>query len=360
MHTPCAFDPNTAALPDSGIFGLPYRPDEAALVLLPVGWEATASYGLGTAFAPQAILEASKQIDLFDVTLSAFCKKGIALLPESEQVMAWHKQAKKWVQATRNPSIHADIDIQIKRDKVHQYSAKRDQWIYKTVQALIKAGKHTALLGGDHSTAFGNIRAFSEHYPDMGILHIDAHADLREAYEGFSDSHACIMHHVLQKIAPQTLVQVGIRDLCQVEFDCIKKNRTTITPFFDADIYSDKMQGKTWHAICQEIIAPLPQQVYISLDIDGLDPRFCPNTGTPVPGGLDFQEVCYLFKMLLDSGRTIISFDLTEVSPGPNYAAGATTSHPQAMWDAIIGARLLYQLCGYLLRSHDRGTLPVK
>src|SRR5690606_2133030 len=118
------------------------------------------------------------------------------------------------------------------------------------------------------------------------VLQIDAHADLRRAYEGFQYSHASIMYNILEEIPAVTkLVQVGIRDYCDEEFEAITKSQGRIVTFFDRDLKAGAYQGKTWDQQTDEIIRELPERIYISFDIDGLDPKLCPNTGTPVPGG---------------------------------------------------------------------------
>jgi agmatinase len=149
------------------------------------------------------------------------------------------------------------------------------------------------------------------------------------------------MYNVLQEI-PQVkkLVQVGIRDYCDEELEIIEQNTDRIATFFDKQIKERQYEGETWKKICEDIVAQLPQKVYISFDIDGLDPKLCPNTGTPVPGGFEMEQIFYLFKTLKASGRNIIGFDLNEVSTGE---AGADSI------DGIVGARVLYKLCNYLV-----------
>ncbi len=328
------FNPNLAATEDSGIFGLPYTVSEAQLVLLPVPWEATTSYGKGTSRGPQAILAASRQIDLFDLELGKFYEAGIAMLEEAAELQKINKQAEK-----------ASVE------EINAYSEQINHYVYTQTKTLLAAGKRVGLVGGDHSTPFGAIQAFLEKYPEMGILHVDAHADLREAYEGFEHSHASIMYNVMTKTPLRQLVQVGIRDFCEAEFQFIQENKNRITTFFDAHLVEEKMKGKSWSALCDEIIHSLPQKIYVSFDIDGLDPRFCPHTGTPVPGGLDFQEALYLFKRILQAGRQIIGFDLNEVSPGLVETTSSTVADSAREWDANVGARLLYKLCGYTLQS---------
>lgn len=325
------FNPNAAATEDSGIFGLPYDTSDAKLVLLPVPWEATTSYGGGTAQGPEAIFNASKQVDLFDLELGNFFEAGIAMQEECSLLHEWNNAAK-------NNSVKS----------VNDYSEKVNNYVYQQTKKLLAEKKYVGLIGGDHSSPFGAIQAFLEKHPDMSILHFDAHADLRDAYEGYDYSHASIMHNVITKTSLKKLVQVGIRDFCEDEFNFIKENSARIKTFFDADIIDKKMSGKNFAEICDEIISHLSNEVYVSFDIDGLDPRFCPHTGTPVPGGLDYNEALFLLKKVARSGRKIIGFDLCEVSLGENAGEELDTA---AEWDANVGARLLYKLCGYTLSS---------
>lgn len=334
------FNPNAAAPLDSGIFGLPFTVEEARLVLLPVPWEATVSYGGGTAQGPQAILQASKQVDLFDMELGNFYEAGIALLNESPDVLDWNQKARQAAHRVIAASgvVEEDPDLQTALKQVNHYSEKLNVYVYQQVRLLLAQGKRVGLIGGDHSTPFGAIQAFLEHYPQMGILHFDAHADMRKAFEGFEHSHASIMYNVMTQTALPKLVQVGIRDFCEEEFEFIQQHKERVVTFFDALLTEQKMNGQQWSAICEKIVSHLPQEVYVSFDIDGLDPRFCPHTGTPVPGGMDFLEALYLLKKVTQSGRKIIGFDLNEVAPGET-----------SEWDANVAARLLYKLCGWVL-----------
>jgi agmatinase len=214
------------------------------------------------------------------------------------------------------------------------------KWVKELTQRLLSDGKKVGLIGGDHSTPLGFISALGDIYDDFGVLQIDAHADLREAYEGFKYSHASIMYNVLEMV-PQVskLVQVGIRDYCDEELQLSQSSSGRVVTIFDKEIKEQQFEGKTWREQCAEIIEHLPNKVYISFDIDGLDPKLCPNTGTPVPGGFETEQVMYLFKQLKKSGREIIGFDLNEVSTG---------EHSEGI-DSIVGARVLYKLCNYIL-----------
>jgi agmatinase len=353
------FDPNAAASQGSGIFGLPFTITQAALVLLPIPWEVTTSYGKGTALGPQAILQASKQIDLFDLELGNFFTHGIVMLEESPEVQEWNKiagDAASQVIAAGGGCIDTDPTLLNALTTVNNYSRQLNNYVYTQTRDLLAQGKKVGIVGGDHSTPFGAIQAFLEYYPQMGILHIDAHADAREAYEGFEHSHASIMYNVITQTTLPKLVQVGIRDFCEAEFDFINQHKNRIHTFYDLQMAEHKLNGQPWSVICDEIIQELPQQVYVSFDIDGLDPRYCPHTGTPVPGGLDFREVLYLFKKVANSGRKIIGFDLNEVSagvlgPALSEDSSVITADPAAEWDANVAARLLYKLCGWTLKD---------
>ena len=199
-----------------------------------------------------------------------------------------------------------------------------------------------ALLGGDHSTPLGLLQALAEKHPQFGILQIDAHFDLRKAFEGFTHSHASIMYNALDLPQVHKLVQVGIRDYCQEEVDVVAQYPGRIHCFYDRDLRRSVLHGENWWTICKRIVHSLPKEVYISFDIDGLDPSLCPNTGTPVPGGLQWEEVLMLLETIVESGRKIIGFDLVEVS-------GATENE----WDAIIGARMLFKLCNLTMASQN-------
>jgi agmatinase len=190
------------------------------------------------------------------------------------------------------------------------------------------------IVGGEHSVPLGLIRALHEQHNSFGILHIDAHADLRCAYEGFVYSHASVMYHA-GRMPGISLCQVGIRDYWSDEADLMGASEH-IHCFSDQELRRKLFEGTDWNKLCRQIIDRLPDKVYISFDIDGLSPDNCPHTGTPVPGGLSFREADYLLHCLALSPKRIIGFDLCEVAPGKD-----------SEWDANVGARMLYKLCCY-------------
>lgn len=330
-------DPNGPAS-EEGIFGLPFSPEDAAVVLLPVPFDATTTYGSGTARGPDAILRASRQLDLHDVELGAPWQAGIALAPAHPEISALNDEARMAVRRTRESGDSTGPDA----SRVNAACERLNALVEAEVGRHLAAGKLVGTVGGDHGAVFGAIRAHAAHHGPFGVLHVDAHADLRCAYEGFRYSHASIMDNVCTQLTSvERLVQVGVRDLCDEEVTAIEASGGRIRTHYDAALAAARLEGVTWAAQVAAAIADLPEEVYISFDIDGLDPALCPNTGTPVPGGLTFHEACYLIRALAKSGRRIIGFDLVEVAPG---AEGGE-------WDGNVGARLLYKLVGWALHS---------
>lgn len=329
-----AFDPNAAAGSDSGVFGLTVGEAEAGIVLVPVPFAATVSYGTGAEHGPAAILAASRQVDLYDLQFGRTYERGIHLRAPDPRIVAAHAAARPLAAQVLAAGDHA-AGLAAACAAVDAAGALVNDCVYQAVLEILKAGKIPGVVGGDHAVPFGAIRAIAEQHPELGILHFDAHADLRVAYEGFQWSHASIMDNVLREVpGVRRLVQVGIRDFCEQEFLAIQGSGGRVITHFDSEWQRQRFTGVTFDALCQEAIAALPHNVYVSFDIDGLDPALCPHTGTPVPGGLSFAEAVHLLAAVVASGRRIVGFDLVEVAPGEDE------------WDANVGARLLYKLCG--------------
>lgn len=325
------FDPDAAAADGSGIFGLPTGRDEARIVIVPVPFAATVSYGGGAEKGPDAILAASQQVDLYDWHFGRIYEAGIHMLEPDPAIVAAHDPAR--IAATAADGDAARLaEVDAAGDLVNAS-------LGATVAPLLDEGRIVGVVGGDHSIPYAAIAAAAERAP-LGILHIDAHADLRVAYEGFRWSHASIMHNVMADVpAVERLVQVGIRDYSEGELRAIHASDGRIVTHFDADWQRRRFAGTTFDELVEEVLRALPERVWVSFDIDGLDPSLCPNTGTPVPGGLQFAEVSHLLAKLASSGRQVVGFDLVEVAPGNDE------------WDANVGARILYKLCGAVVRS---------
>ncbi|MBN2798831.1 MAG: agmatinase family protein [Deltaproteobacteria bacterium] len=336
------WDPDAAASAEGGLFGLPHTPDDAAVVVLPVPWEATCSYRLGTARAPEAIREASLQVDLLDLDTGEPWREGIAMEAPDELIERLHCEAFPLARGVVEAGGVIEPAHRYMADNIAELTARLHQRVREWALQVLDRGAIPGVLGGEHGVPFGAIQAASERVPGLAVLHIDAHADLRVAFEGLEWSHASIMDNVLSRL-PQVsgIVQVGIRDLGHAERDRIAAE-PRLTTFFDRDLAWGLAQGRPWGALAAEIVAALPDKVWISLDIDGLEPALCPTTGTPVPGGLSWHQLTVLLRVLGESGRQIVGFDLCEVGPEP--------------WDADVGARVLYKLAGWAIAT--RAEVP--
>lgn len=345
------FDPNAAAGGDSGVFGLPYGEDESALIIVPVPWEATTSYGGGAAQGPAAILAASRQVDLFDLDVLRPYEPGLFMRPIPDDLLALNDRAKALAQRVIavGGDIGDDAELRLALDEVNQLSEVVNQRVDDEVSRVLDAGKIPAVLGGDHSVPLGAWRALARRVPSFGVLHIDAHLDLRDAYEGFQYSHASILRNGLNEVPAITrLVQVGMRDVGEDEVRFAGSQGERVRVFFDRELARRRFVGEPWVRVARLIVDALPEQVWVTFDIDGLDPKLCPNTGTPVPGGLELAEANFLLGEVVRSGRKILGFDLNEVAPAADG---------RDEWDANVGARALYKLCAWTLASQGKAPL---
>jgi len=352
------FDPGAAAAPDSGIFGLTVGPEQAAVHVLGVPFDATASYRKGAWRGPEAVVRASRQIDLHDLVTGDPWEAGIFMLPPDAEIAAWNAEASRLADGVIAAGGDVARDKRLKGDlaRVNTLGAQVNARVRDQVEAILAAGRLPAVVGGDHSVAFGAIEAAAAHFakPDEGIavLHFDAHADLRRAYEGFEWSHASILENVLRKIeGVSQIVQVGIRDLSEDELQRIRGSEGRVSTLFDHEWASARLDGRDLRALIRKHLANLPKHVFVTFDVDGLDPTLCPNTGTPVPGGISWHEAMLWLEELARSGSMVVGLDVNEVNPG---AAGPN----EDSWDAIVGARLLYRLIGFALAT--RGNHPAR
>lgn len=336
------FNPNDASARNGRLYGLECTRENSSVIVLPVPWEATVSFHAGTVLGPEAVLDASYQVDLHHPFAEDPWKKGIFMEAINE---GWKDKSRKMRELASYVISHLEKGGLPDEPEAAQWilsvneaSAALNDWVKSQAAGILSSGKKPCLLGGDHSTPLGLYQALAEVHSSFGILQIDAHADLRSAFEGFAFSHASIMQNALALPAITQLVQAGVRDICQEEIDAIENSDGRVSVFYDWDLKSGLFNGKSWDRLCDEIIAQLPGRVHISFDIDGLDPSLCPNTGTPVPGGLMFDQLIHLLSKLHYSGKEIISFDLVEVG---NDQSGLN-------WDGNVGARVLYLLTGLL------------
>ncbi|NDF14373.1 arginase [bacterium] len=307
METKPSYDPNAPADSSAGIFGLPFSYGQSKVVYVPVPWEATTSYGGGTVHGPRSILDASAQLDLYDLDVEKPYECGLHALAVPEDLIALDGLTRKLAEAVKD--------------------------------------------------ALGEVSGNAKLEENLRIVN-DAHSDTRNAYMGFSDSHASIMRNAAEQIPQITrFTQIGIRDFCEEEALFTSSQPERFSVFYDQQISSQKMQGTPFSKIATSVIETLPEKVWVSFDIDGLDPRFCPHTGTPVPGGLEYSEAIFLLRMLARSGRKIIGFDVVEVAP-PLTDDGAPKPAIQAAdeWDANVGMRLIYKLSAFALASQGHAA----
>ncbi|TVQ06977.1 MAG: agmatinase [Leptolyngbya sp. DLM2.Bin27] len=339
-----SFDPSGVGLDNGNLYGLPYDYDTAGIIVFGVPWEATVSYHQGTAQGPARVLEASPQLDLYDRDHPEGWRQGIYMPPLPEHLIELNQQvretANRVILATEaGVAIASQPLLQTDLDNVNHACEQMTGWLYAQTSAALDAGKRVGVIGGDHSVPLGYLQALAERHADFGVLHIDAHADLRQAYQGFRYSHASIMYNLLGLPQMSRLVQVGIRDLCHDEVALIKQSGGRIVTHYDSVVKENTYRGIPWMQQCEAMVAALPEQVYVSFDADGLDPKLCPHTGTPVPGGLELEEVFCLLRQVVRSGRQIIGFDLCEVGDGE--------------WDGNVGARAVYKLCCLMGLTHQ-------
>ncbi len=340
------FDPNRASNPNNNIFGLPFPEEDARVIILPVPWEVTVSYNSGTARAAEHILKSSFQVDLYDSDYPQAWRQGFFIRETDKKVLMksdyLRKEAELYIDyISKGEDVSKNQFMSKSLKEINEGSRILNNWVYEKSIEILNKGKLLGLLGGDHSTPLGYFKAIGEKEGDFGIIQIDAHCDLRKAYEGFTYSHASIMYNALSEIPQiQRLVQVGVRDYCEEEWVYISNSNHRVITYLDREIKERQFDGQSWKQIASEIVGHLPQKVFISFDVDGLDPKLCPNTGTPVQGGFEIEQIAYLFKLINKSGRKIIGFDLNE------------TGISETEWDSNVAARILFKLCNLLVESN--------
>lgn len=340
------YNPSGVGQVNGNLFGLPFDYESANLIVFGIPWEVTVSYGAGTANGPKRVLDASTQLDLFDFDHPDGWKQGIFMVEIPQDILEKNEYyrgcaAKIITRLEEGKSLTETPDLTSVLTEVNQACQQVNQWLFEKSQEAMNKGKQVAVIGGDHSSPLGYLQALASRYTNFGILHIDAHADLRDAYEGFEFSHASIMFNAMKLPQISKLVQVALRDICHDEVQMINESNKRMIAYYDPAIKQKLYSGATWIDLCQEIITNLPEYVYISFDVDGLDPKLCSSTGTPVPGGLELEQTFCLFRELIKSGRKIIGFDICEVG--------------DAEWDGNVGARIFYKLANFMNLSQSFG-----
>lgn len=279
---------NYAGIPDKYS-----RIDDAKVVLIPVPYDGTSTWQKGSDKGPEAFLEASENMELYDIeTRSEVYKKGIYLAPPVSE----NSSPEKMVEA-----------------------------VYKTTKNYIAQEKFVTLFGGEHSISIGSIKAFSESFPDLTVVQIDAHADLRPEYEGSSCNHACAVHEASKKT---NLVQVGIRSMDVSEVEHMDENQV----YFAHDLYED------WQ---DDAIGQMTPNVFITIDLDAFDPSILPSTGTPEPGGLFWYETLEFLKMMFKK-KNVVGFDIVELCPNKNERSSD-----------FLAAKLYYKMLSYKFKYQN-------
>lgn len=289
---PLSLDYNFLGLPDKYS-----KKEDSLFIILPVPYESTTSYGRGTSQGPKAIIDASRYIELYDEELmQETYKLGIHTLPFMEP-------------ASSGPE---------------EMINKLANYVQKEIVSYYNENKILFSLGGEHSISAGLVKGFSKKYPDLSVLHFDAHADLRDSYQGESFSHACAARRMLEHCP---VISCGIRSISAEEVDFAKKTKQKI--FF----------GKSALNKTSEVNSLLSGDIYITLDVDVLDPSVMPSTGTPEPDGWTWRELCDFLKEIICK-KYIVGLDIVELSPLSGISAP----------DFSI-AKLIYRIMGYVALS---------
>jgi agmatinase len=271
-------------------------PATSRVAILPVPYDFSVSYQSGTRWGPAALLAASRNMEVWDDELGATYRAGIATFPELEPT-------------SEGPGF------QVRR-------------VEQAMDHLFASGKLPVMLGGEHSITAGAVRAALKRYPALSVLQIDAHADMRDRYLDSPDSHACVMRRI-RELCPAA--SVGIRSLSEEEAEHLRQH--------PAPIWSTR-GFRALRGDLRPVLDALTDEVFITFDLDGLDPSCLPGTGTPEPGGLDWYEAVDLVATVAEHKR-IVGFDIVELAPLPGNVASD-----------FLAARLTYRMIGLMLRSH--------
>jgi len=273
--------------------------ESSEFVILPVPYEQTITFKTGTKEGPKAIIHASQEVETFDEELKQEpFKVGIHTLEEMEIT-------------ARGPE-------------------KMVEKVYKIGKELVDMNKRVVLLGGEHTVSIGLVKAESEKYKNLSVLQLDAHADLRDSYQESKYSHACTMRRI-GEMAP--FVGVGIRNLSLEEHQFIQKKKIDL--FFAKDLAKDDM----W---VDQVISKLSENVYLTIDLDFLDPSIMPSVGTPEPGGLLWNQTLDVLKKVADT-KNIVGFDCVELCPIPGLVA-----------PDFLAAKLIYKIIGYIVNKERK------
>ncbi|MBE6193869.1 MAG: agmatinase [Rikenellaceae bacterium] len=317
---------------------------DAPIVLVSAPWAVTSAAGQGAAYTPDAIIDASTHLSLYDVVSNTSIDGKVATAEVDydlqESSLQLGGDAAKVVAHIEDGGALTGDYFARKVVRINLGFRDMHRSVGKRVFRFASKGKIVGIVGGDHSVAFGAVRSISSVYPQMGVLFVDAHSDLRPSGRIFDYSHLSVARNIVDEIpAVSKLVQVGVRDMSREEID-FAQSHPKVTMFCHEKLTAERFSGRSWGEVCDDVVAQLPDKVYISFDIDALSPECCPHTKRPVAGGMTFDEAVCLINRVAESGREIVGFDLTEIVPVMESGV-----------DAAVGARMLVKLCAAALCS---------
>ncbi len=339
------FNPSDQAMPGK-IFGMPHSKDDAMMHVFPINSAITVSGTEGAENGPDGLLEGSACIELFNKNYrrDAYLP-GMYLLEKDNAIGDLHKKG-------RNIFLELiKTDLEIARtfdaDKVNEFCELLNSRVENWIKKSLDDGHIVAAIGGCHGSIYGAVAAHAKKYKDFTLLMIDAHLDLRKAYEGVTYSHASVMWNILNNIPEvKHLVCVGIRSYGLDEYDFVRDNRNRVSVYYADDMQeSQDKKSASWRDICQIIVNSIPtEDVYLSFDHDGFEVHLCSSTGTPVPGGLSMWQAKVLIETIAREKR-IIGFDLNEMVPNTQV-------------DRNSAAEIFYHM--YYWTMVSRGVFPAE
>lgn len=313
--------------------------EDAEVVIVSVPWSVTSDYGRGATYTPDAIIDVSAKSGVYDALSGVNLKGRIAtavidynIQEISEQLGRDAERVDDYLGGGTTPLPKEYI--MRKKGAIDEGFSEMQKSTYQQVKQYAEMGKVVAVVGGDHSVAYGAVKAVAECYEGVGVLFIDAHADFEISTAGYNYTHRTIARNIIEEIdSVERVVEVGVRDVSQEEMTLVQSS-PKVDIFLAESLAAARFEGRSWKELCQEVVSKLPQRVYISFDIDALKIEFCQNTNAPVPGGMTFDEVIYLIGCVAASGREIVGFDISEVVPDL-----------EDRMDATVAARLLGKMC---------------
>ena len=329
-------------------FGDKTLPEDADVVVVSAPWSVTSDFGRGATYTPDAVIDASvRSNNLYDVVSGLSLEKRVATaeidynIQESSEHLG--REAERIAHSIVGRKVAVGEFVARKIAHINEGFADMQASIYKQVKHWSQQDKRVAVIGGDHSVALGAVKALAECNEGLGVLFIDAHADFIREGEIYQYSHRSIARNIVEEIpAVSKLVEVGVRDVNKGEATELFANEKVKT-FFAEEVAARRFEGESWGNLCREIVSQLPEKVYVSFDIDALKIEFCNNTNAPTPGGMTFDEVMYLINSVVESGREIVGFDISEV-----------VSTLDDDMDAIVAARALAKMSVAAIKSFQK------